>query len=250
MRHGYSLLAASTFLFTGACLAEDADEVTAHTSELGNVPDPGAHSQVTDATGACWDQPPGLTWLQGFRCHTGANQGFVFQQVAAGVYQVHPASDRFQCLDIPNASPGSGVALQMFPCHGRVNQQWTVTPVNASFALIKSVMSSSLCLDIQAGVTPQKLQLYTCHGGVNQTFRFRTRVGTGGAAACPGNLFIGGTTVIPGAVASFPATGNVQVTCNTTPPRSAFSGCSRLTNWIVVDRSSGTGVASIACFRQ
>lgn len=250
MRHGHSLLAASALLVTGACVTEDTDEVTTATSELGNFPDPNSLTQITDANGACWDQPPGLPWLQGFRCHTGANQGFRFQPLTSGAFLIHPGANTQMCLDIPNTSPGSGVELQMFPCHGRVNQQWTVTPINATFALIKSVMSSTLCVDIQAGVTPQKVQLFTCHGGVNQQFRFRTRIGTGGVAACPGNLIIGGTTVIPGAVASFPASGNFQVTCNTFPVRTTFSGCPAQTNWIAIDRSSGTGAAPIACFRQ
>jgi len=251
MRHSRVLLAASLLVITGACIADESEEVAETESEVGNIPDPAMPTQVTDGSGTCWDLPFGQTaFFQGFDCHTDVNQRWNFQRLASGEYLIRPATNLGLCLDIPFSNAFSGAVLQYFPCHSGANQRWNITAATATLATIKSAVSASVCVDIQLGVVPQKIQLFTCHGGPNQRFHFRTRTGGGLASSCPGNLTVGGTVVLPGTRVSFPVAGNVPMTCNTTPPRTTFPMCQGITNWMIVDRTSGVAAAPFECFRE
>lgn len=237
-------------LAAAGCATDDALPTQEAQAEVGNFPDLNQLTQISDGNGACWDQPTGVSWLQGFRCHTGTNQLWKVEQVATNRYRIHSGVDYGQCLDVPSSNAVSGQAVQMYPCHTGTNQQWTITAQSTSTARIQSALSGAVCLDVQQGVTPQRLQLFGCHGGTSQSFKFRTRLGGSTTSSCTGNISYGSTLVPPGALMSFPAFGAFTMQCAAAGGWTATARCPTTTTWVVVDRTGGIGAAPYACFLQ
>jgi hypothetical protein len=71
------------------------------------------------------------------------------------------------CLDVPNGNFQSTQKVQLYPCNGGTNQQWSVSPDGR-------ISSHNLCLDVPNGsnATFNELQIYACNGGANQKFTF------------------------------------------------------------------------------
>jgi len=72
-----------------------------------------------------------------------------------------------KCLDVPGQSTQNGTQVQIWDCHGGVNQQWTHT---ASGELSVYSGGTRKCLDASGGSTANgtKAIIWTCHGGTNQ----------------------------------------------------------------------------------
>lgn len=84
------------------------------------------------------------------------------------------------CLDIPQCNKGSGVQLELFPCHvgqpnqqcDSLNQQWTIKSNGA----IASELNGQ-CLDLYNFVGPA-VQTFVCNGGTNQAWKYDTTAQT------------------------------------------------------------------------
>jgi Ricin-type beta-trefoil lectin domain len=263
-----ALLTSLSSFTVAACLdpqdsSQDPSEST-QVSALGNFPDLSPNQvEVTSANGGgCMDLPLGLPagaplWLQQFPCNGGGNQRLKFESLGNGTYRVHSAYNESLCLDIPSGNTVAGQDLQFFGCHSGANQIWTVSALNASFGTIHPLANSSLCLDVEnASTGVAKIQLYGCGSPIatNRQWRFRTYLGTRSMPGCTGNVTIGGTTVIPGAVASFSVPGGVLTgACNSVSRTTFQVDCPATTNWMVANRNTanaGTANFPLACFRQ
>jgi len=81
-----------------------------------------------------------------------------------------PGGDHF-CMDAQGDHKGDGTPVQLWQCHGRENQRWTVTHNVDGTSAISG--TGGLCLDVrgngQHDGTP--VQLWQCHFGANQRFR-------------------------------------------------------------------------------
>lgn len=75
-----------------------------------------------------------------------------------------------KCLDVPGQTTNNSTRLQIWDCHGGVNQQWTRSSAEE---LTVYSGSSTRCLDAEgAGTSPgTRLIIYSCHGGANQKWR-------------------------------------------------------------------------------
>jgi ricin-type beta-trefoil lectin protein len=84
-----------------------------------------------------------------------------------------------QCLDIPSGDTTPGTLVQIYPCHGGPNQQWT-------FFTNGEIQVLGQCLDIPSGnAAPNTLvQIYPCHGGPNQQWTFTTNGEIQGLGMC------------------------------------------------------------------
>jgi poly(hydroxyalkanoate) depolymerase family esterase len=75
-----------------------------------------------------------------------------------------------KCLDVPGGTTNNSTRLQIWDCHGGVNQQWTRSSAEE---LTVYSGSSTRCLDAEgAGTSPgTRVIIYSCHGGANQKWR-------------------------------------------------------------------------------
>lgn len=69
-----------------------------------------------------------------------------------------------RCVDVPGYRTTNGTQVQLWDCHGGINQQWTYTSGRAL-----SVYGNK-CLDAEGyGTSPgTRVTIYDCHGGTNQ----------------------------------------------------------------------------------
>ena len=72
-----------------------------------------------------------------------------------------------RCLDVSGASQSDGALLQIWDCHGGVNQQWTLTSSN------QLTVYGTKCLDVPNHATSNgtRVQILTCNGGANEQWR-------------------------------------------------------------------------------
>ncbi len=68
-----------------------------------------------------------------------------------------------KCLDVPNSNFRAGVPLEMWDCHGAVNQNFTQDASG-------QIKIAGLCVDAWGGQgnNGDRVGLYTCNGGANQ----------------------------------------------------------------------------------
>jgi hypothetical protein len=87
----------------------------------------------------------------------------------AGARPVMIASEQSpnQCLDVTGYGREPGTALQMYECHGDVNQRFWYDPLSSTLALYDD---RSLCLDAAAGAgqNGDPVIIWPCHGERNQ----------------------------------------------------------------------------------
>ncbi|MBW8737358.1 MAG: RICIN domain-containing protein [Streptomyces turgidiscabies] len=76
--------------------------------------------------------------------------------------------DSGKCLDVSGFSQTDGANVQMWDCHGGVNQQWTLTD-----SAQLTVYGNNKCLDARGGGTSAgtPVQIWTCTGTENQQWR-------------------------------------------------------------------------------
>jgi hypothetical protein len=70
-----------------------------------------------------------------------------------------------ECLDVANESAANSSAVDIWPCNGGTNQQWTVNP-NGTITGV----GSGKCLDVNEADTANGslMDIYTCNGQSNQ----------------------------------------------------------------------------------
>ncbi|MEV8438003.1 PHB depolymerase family esterase [Actinosynnema sp. NPDC051121] len=75
-----------------------------------------------------------------------------------------------KCLDVPGQTTTAGTRLQIWDCHGGVNQQWTNTTAGELTVYSGTTLR---CLDAEAGGTTAgtAVIIWSCHGGANQKWR-------------------------------------------------------------------------------
>jgi hypothetical protein len=98
-----------------------------------------------------------------------------------GVYYIStalPSRDGLLVLDVPDEGTENHVKIQLFPFHGRTNQQWRLTEVArvgrgaVPYYTIVNVHSNK-ALDVPDGSTkPGPIQQFQLHGRPNQQWRF------------------------------------------------------------------------------
>ncbi|MEU9015043.1 ricin-type beta-trefoil lectin domain protein [Streptomyces sp. NPDC048479] len=71
------------------------------------------------------------------------------------------------CLDVPQSNTANGTGVQLYPCHGGKNQQWTPGPMSRIEALGK-------CLDIRDGSTSDgtEVVLNDCNASASQMWSY------------------------------------------------------------------------------
>jgi Ricin-type beta-trefoil lectin domain len=72
-----------------------------------------------------------------------------------------------KCADVAGGSTQDGTPINLFGCHGGLNQRWMIT----STGVIRSRLGNlDKCLDVRGGATQDgtPVQLFTCRGGANQ----------------------------------------------------------------------------------
>ncbi|NUO58570.1 MAG: 1,4-beta-xylanase [Hamadaea sp.] len=67
-----------------------------------------------------------------------------------------------RCIDVPNSSRTNGTRVQLYDCHGLVNQQWTYT------AGRQLQVYGTMCLDAAGSGNGAAIQIYSCNGQTNQ----------------------------------------------------------------------------------
>ncbi|HEX6355347.1 endo-1,4-beta-xylanase [Actinophytocola sp.] len=73
-----------------------------------------------------------------------------------------------KCLDVPGQSTANGTRLQIWDCHGGINQQWIRQTSTQELAVYSG--DSRRCLDASGAGTSNgtTVIIWTCHGGGNQ----------------------------------------------------------------------------------
>ncbi len=102
------------------------------------------------------------------------------------------------CMDVEGASSADGTRLQLFPCHGGVNQLWSfdVPPTPPLPEPGTLVGLGGKCADVEDAATADgtPVNLFECHGNANQRWQFESvapffRVrGLAGKCLQPGGL--------------------------------------------------------------
>ncbi|WP_405523332.1 non-reducing end alpha-L-arabinofuranosidase family hydrolase [Streptomyces canus] len=92
--------------------------------------------------------------------------------LVAGPAQAATASDvrgvdSGKCLDVDGFSQTDGANVQIWDCHGGINQQWTLTDSN------QLTVYGNKCLDARGGGTTNgtPVQIWSCTGSDNQQWR-------------------------------------------------------------------------------
>nr|WP_260710607.1 endo-1,4-beta-xylanase [Dactylosporangium aurantiacum] len=67
-----------------------------------------------------------------------------------------------RCVDVPNSSRTNGTRVQLYDCHGQINQQWTLTSSR------QLTVYGSMCLDAAGSGNGSAVQIYSCNGQANQ----------------------------------------------------------------------------------
>jgi endo-1,4-beta-xylanase len=67
-----------------------------------------------------------------------------------------------RCIDVPNVSHNNGTRVQLYDCHGQVNQQWTYTDSK------QLTVYGNMCLDAAGTGNGAAIQIYSCNGQGNQ----------------------------------------------------------------------------------
>src|SRR4051812_43436776 len=87
--------------------------------------------------------------------------------------------DSDRCLDVSGFSQTDGANVQIWDCHGGINQQWTLTDSN------QLTVYGNKCLDVRGGATTSgtSVQIWTCNGSDNQQWRGEPPGPNGGGRA-------------------------------------------------------------------
>jgi hypothetical protein len=103
-----------------------------------------------------------------------------FSFVTAAAMQGAP--NEHLCMDVANASPDNGAAVQQWWCtEGAANQRWSLVPsATAGYYSIKST-NSNRCIDVPSASTSPGVQVqqFDCHGGDNQLWSFTVQPSDG-----------------------------------------------------------------------
>jgi hypothetical protein len=71
-----------------------------------------------------------------------------------------------ECIDVPHGIAVDGTPPTLFPCHGSLNQQWSISQGHITGI-------GGLCLDVQGSVSSEGAQviIVTCNGRPSQNWR-------------------------------------------------------------------------------
>jgi polygalacturonase len=86
----------------------------------------------------------------------------------AGGYSIVNAGSTHLCLDLPGSSTSAGTALDLQPCTGAANQDWTLSAAATGYTITSPV--SGLCLGIAGASTSagKAVEQQTCNGSSTQ----------------------------------------------------------------------------------
>jgi hypothetical protein len=91
---------------------------------------------------------------------------------ARGVnFTIRNGLDSNFCMDAKGDQARDGTPVNIYKCHGRENQRWTVTDSEGGKSAIVGI--GGMCLDVRGGhskATGTPIQLWKCHFGTNQRF--------------------------------------------------------------------------------
>jgi hypothetical protein len=88
------------------------------------------------------------------------------------------------CMDVNRGSSSDWryeTNVEVWPCHGEENQQFSLHPVNpAADIMTFTIRSMGKCLDVDMGYEDywthfNNVQLFTCTGGLNQQFTLQSQ---------------------------------------------------------------------------
>jgi hypothetical protein len=126
-----------------------------------------------------------------------------------------------RCIDVPSGSTTPGTQVQLFPCHGGTNQQWTYTP-NRELRT-----PSGQCLGFRSSASGAALEIQTCNFTSAQKFLFDR----GGLLRTENGSYCAAPTTSSGLVAG---------ACSLTNSRQfALRGAVRNTSDLCIDAPSG-----------
>jgi endo-1,4-beta-xylanase len=80
-----------------------------------------------------------------------------------------------RCVDVPNESRTNGTRVQLYDCHGRINQLWTLT------ASRQLNVYGNMCLDAAGSGNGAAVQIYSCNGQANQQWNVNSNGTISGA---------------------------------------------------------------------
>ncbi len=103
----------------------------------------------------------------------GSQRWFVFPG-DAGNYVIHLQQVDSYCLDLPWGATLSGTRVQLFPCHGHINQQWLITMVDKLTAEIKPAANPGMCVQAEGEAASAPVLLRPCQGSIHQRWLFRS----------------------------------------------------------------------------
>jgi TPR repeat protein len=103
----------------------------------------------------------------------GSQRWFVFRG-DAGNYVIHLQQVDSYCLDLPWGATLSGTRVQLFPCHGHINQQWLITMVGKLTAEIKPAANPGMCVQAEGEAANAPVLLRPCQGSIHQRWLFRS----------------------------------------------------------------------------
>jgi uncharacterized protein len=91
----------------------------------------------------------------------------------AGSYVIHLQQVDSYCLDLPWGATTSGTRVQLFPCHGHINQQWLIAMVDKLTAEIKPLANPGMCMQAESEVANAPVLLRPCQGTTHQRWLLR-----------------------------------------------------------------------------
>jgi hypothetical protein len=76
-----------------------------------------------------------------------------------------------QCMDVTGAAMTPGTPIQLYACHGGINQRFTYHPDTQE---LRAYNDSSMCLDASSGIGQDgdRLIIWPCNSGANQKWSF------------------------------------------------------------------------------
>ena len=93
----------------------------------------------------------------------------LYAQAQTNVKIVSGGAGSDLCLDIRGDKRADGTQVQVWTCHGRENQRWTIKPLGGGASAIEG---EGFCMDVRgakaASGTP--VQIWKCHYKENQRF--------------------------------------------------------------------------------
>jgi hypothetical protein len=128
------------------------------------------------------------TNIEVWPCHGQANQQFGLQPSApSGGISTFTIQTLGKCLDVDMGYMESWTHqsnVQLFPCNGGLNQQFTLQYQSGGWSMIRSMLNGR-CLDIDLNVNndwryERNVQLWNCTGEPNQLWKFENFSGGNG----------------------------------------------------------------------